>query len=153
MAEPGGYQKPRNPAPVSLPGRLSQRTDGGPQQTTTEMTGMGYGENADFNDIQSSAPLRATNAAQTGAARARQRGGRKAPMGVAATPLMAPTQRPNEPVTAGAPFGPGRTVSDTDREMQMRASRRPTVADTLARVSAFDTTGRLQEVLNYLRSV
>lgn len=151
MAEPGGYQKPRNPAPVSLPGRLSRRTDGGPQQTTTRMSGMGYGENADFNEIQSSAPLRATDAAQTGAARARQRSGRSAPMGPVATPLMAPTQRPNEPVTAGAPFGPGRTVSDTDRDMQMRASRRPTVVDTLSKVAPYDTTGRLQSIVNYLR--
>lgn len=150
MAEPGGYQKPRNPAPVSLPGRLSRRTDGGPQQTTTEMTGMGYGENADFNEIQSSAPLRA---AQTAASARQPRRSGRAPMGPMATPLMAPTQRPNEPVTAGAPFGPGRTVSDADRDMQMRASRRPSVAETLARVSAYDTTGRLQEVVNYLRSV
>lgn len=151
MAEPGGYQKPRNPAPVSMPGRLSRRTDGGPQQTTTDMTGMGYGENADFNEIQSAAPVAATPPMARPTTRTR-RGG-QAPMGPVAVPLMAPTQRPNEPVTAGAPFGPGRTVSDADREMQVRASRRPSVAETLARVSAYDTTGRLQEVVNYLRSV
>ena len=73
--------------------------------------------------------------------------------GPAVTPLMAPTQRPNEPVTAGAPFGPGRTVSDQDRDMQMRANRRPTVIDTLTKVAPYDRTGRLQSVVDYLRSM
>lgn len=152
MAEPGGYQQPRNPAPVPMPGRLSRRTDGGPQQTTTEMTGMGYGENADFNDIQSSAPVAATPPLE----RVQPAGGRRARRAVggpSVTPLMAPTQRPSEPVTAGAPFGPGRTVSDQDRDMQMQAARRPTVIDTLTKVAPYDRTGRLQSVVNYLRSM
>jgi hypothetical protein len=50
----GGYRKPNSPAPVSGPGQLSRRTDGGPQQTTQPMTGMGYGENAEFTEMQSS---------------------------------------------------------------------------------------------------
>lgn len=153
MAEPGGYQQPRNPAPVPMPGRLSRRTDGGPQQTTTEMSGMGYGENADFNDIQSSAPVAATPPLERVQPAGGRRGARRMQAGPMATPLMSPTQRPNEPVTAGAPFGPGRTVSEEGRAMQVRASRRPSIAETLARVSAYDTTGRLQEVVNYLRSV
>ena len=36
----GGYQKPSNPAPVSGPGALSQRTDGGPAQAPMYMPGM-----------------------------------------------------------------------------------------------------------------
>ena len=32
MPEHGGKRTPGNPAPVSGPGQLSQRTDGGPQQ-------------------------------------------------------------------------------------------------------------------------
>lgn len=152
MAEPGGYQRPRNPAPVPMPGRLSRRTDGGPQQTTTEMTGMGYGENADFNDIQSSAPVAATPPLERVQPSARARGRRSAG-GPMTTPLMTPTQRPNEPVTAGAPFGPGRTVDESRRQIETRVSRRPSIVDTLARVSAYDTTGRLQEVVNYFRSV
>lgn len=99
----GGKRTPRNPAPVSAPGRLSRRTDGGPVQTNAQMTGMGYGENADFMDIQSSAPMAAAPSVPNA------RTGRSAPTGqaAAATPLFAPTQRPNEPVTAGAPVGPG----------------------------------------------
>ena len=80
----GGKRTPRNPAPVSGPGQLSRRTDG---QTTTEMTGMGYGENADFNDIQSSAPLSAAPTAGMKASASGGAGGGKAQ----ATPLHTET--------------------------------------------------------------
>lgn len=99
----GGYRRPGAPAPVSGPGQLSRRTDGGPQQTTVPMTGMAYGENADFNDIQSSAPLAATPSVS----RTQTRRNKTASAPVAATPLFAPTQYPDEPVTAGVDFGPG----------------------------------------------
>ena len=43
MAEQhGGKRTPRNPAPVSGPGRLSRRTDGGPAQVNAQMTGRRY---------------------------------------------------------------------------------------------------------------
>ena len=104
MAEQhGGYRRPSNPAPVSGPGRMARRTDGGPQQTTVPMSGMAYGENADYNDIQSSAPLAAAPSVSNTRARKTSPTGQLA----AATPLFSPTQRPEEPVTAGAPFGPG----------------------------------------------
>lgn len=148
MAEMGGYRRPTNPAPVSGPGRLSRRTDGVPQQTTTEMTGMGYGENADYNDIQSSAPLAATPPA------ARQRAGaRQAQPQPQVVPLMSPTRRPTEPVTAGASFGPGPTVNPIEQQVMNNAARRPNVIDTLSKIASIDTTGRLQSVVNYLRSV
>lgn len=103
MAEQwGGKRTPRNPAPVSGPGQLSQRTDGGPQQVQAEMSGMPYGENQEFATLQSSAPMSASPSAAS--PRARQRQATQAP---SVTPLFAPTQRPDEPVTAGAPFGPG----------------------------------------------
>lgn len=97
----GGKRTPGNPAPVSGPGQLSRRTDGGPQQTQATMTGMPYGENAEFNTMQSQAPMSA--AGQTAA-----RGSRQAKANMpSAKPLFSPTERPDEPVTAGAPFGPG----------------------------------------------
>jgi hypothetical protein len=100
----GGYRRPGSPAPASGPGRLSRRTDGGPQQTTQPMTGMGYGENQEFNAVQGGAPLAATPPASN--ARARKSSPADS-MGVAATPLFAPTAFPEEPITAGADFGPG----------------------------------------------
>lgn len=106
MAGPnGGYRKPNNPAPVSGPGQLSQRTDGGPQQVQVDMSGMPYGENAEFNTMQSMAPMSASPSAKSPRASARQ--AKSAGGGMSATPLFAPTQRPDEPITAGAPFGPG----------------------------------------------
>jgi hypothetical protein len=95
----GGYRQPRDPAPVSGPGRLSRRTDGGPQQTTQPMTGMGYGENAEFNAMQGGAPLAATPSVSNARARSTSPTGQG---GAAAVPLFSPTGFPEEPVTAGA---------------------------------------------------
>ena len=109
MAErQGGMRRPQNPAPVSGPGQLSQRTDGGPQQVLADVSGMAYGENQAMEAIQAAAPMSAAGQAtpratrRGGAGRATQRAA-ESPI----VPLMSPTQRPEEPITAGAPFGPG----------------------------------------------
>jgi hypothetical protein len=99
----GGYRRPRQPAPVSGPGQLSRRTDGGPQQTTQPMTGMGYGENAEFDAVQGAAPLAATPSVSN----ARTRSMSPTGQGVAAVPLFSNSGFPEEPVTAGASMGPG----------------------------------------------
>jgi hypothetical protein len=98
----GGYRKPENPAPVSGPGKLSQRTDGGPadtRQAQRRVTGMGYGENKDLNEVQAMAPLAAAPAAPSIPS--------VMPAPQTPVPLTEATQRPNEPLTAGLPFGPG----------------------------------------------
>lgn len=87
----GGYRKPANPAPVSGPGSMSRRTDG--KQPTMNITGGAYGEGKDLREIQSSAPMKQVQ----GGARPQNK----------VTPLFAPTERPNEPVTSGMPFGAG----------------------------------------------
>jgi hypothetical protein len=83
----GGYRAPSNPAPVSGPGALSKRTD----TPELRVSGLGYGENGAVNAAAASIPDGSAPAAP-------------AP---AIVPLTAPTSRPNEPITAGAPFGPG----------------------------------------------
>ncbi len=93
----GGPRTPRNPAPVSGPGKMSRRTDG---QVQAPMTGMAYGENSDFNDMQSSAPMKAS------APMAMSPQGAM-PQGPQGTALFSPTARPDEPVTAGSAVGPG----------------------------------------------
>jgi len=98
----GGYRQPSNPAPVSGPGSLSRRTDG---QGARYMAGGDYGEGQEMMDLQTAAPMAKTEAS---AARPRARAGRQAaPEAAMPTPLFAPTERPDEPITAGAPFGPG----------------------------------------------
>ena len=106
MAGVGGYQRPTNPAPVSGPGSMSQRTDGGPgsKQAARYVAGMPYGEGAEFMDIQSMAPMEAsqpTPSAAGAASEVRQAAAQEL------TPLSAPSMRPNEPITAGVPLGAG----------------------------------------------
>jgi hypothetical protein len=100
----GGMRTPRNPAPVSAPGALSRRTDGGPQQVNPRMSGMAYGENSDFEEMQAAAPMSASPSAKSPSARSRQATSGSSKSRV---PMFSQTQRPDEPVTAGAPFGPG----------------------------------------------
>lgn len=101
----GGPRTPTNPAPVSGPGALSQRTDGGPgKQPLRTPTGMPYGEGGALTQLQKGAPL----AASPGGATTPQAGG-AGPAGPPAnvTPFGAPSQQPGTPVTAGAAAGPG----------------------------------------------
>lgn len=107
MAGKGGYQAPREPAPVSGPGALSQRTDGGPAQAMRDLPNAKYGENAEFRSVQSGAPMAAAPSLNgTG-------GGAATPPAPGASPLSPPmpltggTQNPDQPVTAGSPLGPG----------------------------------------------
>lgn len=102
MAQNGGYRQPSNPAPVSGPGAMSQRTDGGPaQQGARYMAGGAYGDGQAMMDLQQSAPMAATRTPQTQGQRAVPR------PGAVPVPFSAPTQRPDEPLTEGNPLGPG----------------------------------------------
>ncbi|MEV4228136.1 hypothetical protein AB0J81_13750 [Streptomyces bobili] len=96
----GGYRQPGNPAPVSGPGALSKRTDGGPGQPVRTPSGGAYGERQALEQMQQGAPLAASPGGDVGA-----------PQGVDISAdvigLDAPTQMPDVPVTAGAPSGEG----------------------------------------------
>lgn len=86
----GGARTPNNPAAVSGPGALSQRTDGGATQAPQVAPGNGYGERKEMLDLQGSAPM--------------QGGGITRDMLPA---IDSPSARPDEPVTAGADAGAG----------------------------------------------
>lgn len=102
MAGRGGYQKPSSPAPVSGPGSMSRRTDGGPAQKLRDLPDAQYGEAATYRDLQQGAPLAQSPAPSTAPATGGGGGG-----ALSSVPFGAPTGRPNEPVTNGAPYGPG----------------------------------------------
>jgi hypothetical protein len=91
----GGYRQPSNPAPVSGPGALSKRTDGGAVEGMTQppkyMAGLGYGKGGNMEQ-QSSAPMQGNDIPS---------------MSTPVVPLTAPTSRPQEPITQGVDFGPG----------------------------------------------
>lgn len=87
MTSRGGYQPPQNPAPVSGPGALSARTDGGPgnqRQPIRVAPGQPYGERQAMEELQGSAPMAAAGG---GAPPAQQ--GAPPPMD-----LTGPTMRP-----------------------------------------------------------
>jgi len=116
----GGYRKPENPAPISGPGALSQRTDGSPTQSATYMSGMPYGQNT--MEQQTAAPMA---------------GRPEMPKIEMPTPLMAPTTRPNEPITSGIDRGdgPGSSVLGTLPNME------PTILNILQRIAENDPSG------------
>lgn len=108
----GGPRTPANPAPVSGPGALSQRTDG--RQPARWISGGQYGEGKENMDLQTSAPMNeavSTPPMATGPANLNGPAAPSGPIraGSSAIPLFAPTERPDEPVTAGASVGPGYT--------------------------------------------
>jgi len=101
MAEQhGGYRQPANPAPVSGPGAMAQRTDGGAQegmqppmqtQSPKYMPGLGYGQGGQNMANQQAAPL----------------AGNPVPEMPPLRGIYESTARPNEPITTGVDVGPG----------------------------------------------
>lgn len=139
----GGYRQPNNPAPVSGPGALSRRTDGGPTQGAKRMTGGQYGEGKALQETQQAAPMAAAVKPRISGASAVSAMQNMPPI----TPLTAPTERPDEPITAGMPFGagPGPEALGMQRQTQ-------SLSDTLAKIIQYDTTGEVVELYNYLTS-
>ena len=91
----GGYRRPSQPAAVSGPSQLSQRTDGAPHKMT--LTDQPYGGVQAFDQQQSAAPMAATAATHAS----------NAPAPYAPAPFNAPSAMPDVPVTAGADAGAG----------------------------------------------
>lgn len=106
------------PAMTSGPGAQSRRTDGGPasKQALRYVAGMpNYGDGQALMDMQASAPMAKTNnppASAPASSMQSQQGGQAQPQPQQPiVPLTAGTQRPNEPVTAGAASGAGPGIS------------------------------------------
>lgn len=100
----GGQRRPRNPAPVSGPGALSRRTDGGPANPILDAPSPQYGAGVQLQNQVAAAPLAQGPGGPPAAAEPSMGpGDMRAVLG----DLYAPTQRPDEPVTAGIPYGPG----------------------------------------------
>ena len=92
----GGARQPSNPAPVPAAGPGAgagqNRTDGGPgnsKQPLRRLPDADYGANKAFVEQQQAAPLPMSEA-----------------MNVQPN-IFAPSERPNEPATAGTPIGDG----------------------------------------------
>lgn len=110
------------------PGKFSTRTD------KLELGSKSYGEGVETQAIQSGAPL-----AKTGDVRPARAGDvREAAMQAPATGLFAPTERPDEPITAGIPMGAG-----AGPEILMMQKNTVKLSDSLAAMLPYDNTGEI----------
>lgn len=127
----GGYRKPANPAPVSGPGALSQRTDGSPSQPATYIPGLPQGEGQATYEQQVSAPMAGTAPV------------REMPPIV---PLSAPTQFPNQPISYGSNWGegPGPDFGAIQGINQINP------INVIYRMMQYDTSGQLEAIYNRL---
>ena len=127
----GGYNQPSNPAPVGLPGALSQRTDGGAVEGMTQpaqsYTGGLYGNNKAMAEQQAAAPLAGN------------------PMPPIIT-LDTPTQFPDEPLSYGANYGEGPGLDTSG----IRSMGQPTIREAVYRAMKFDPSGELEAIYNRL---
>ena len=94
MAIQGGYRKPGTPAPASLPGALSRRTDGGPAE------GFKYGMNQIINEQREQGTAAIATMAPTGMST-------PPPQLPPVTSITAPSEFPDQSVMDGAPMGDG----------------------------------------------
>jgi hypothetical protein len=109
------------------PGKYSTRTD------NLQMGSIAYGEGVDTAAIQSGAPL-----AKAGEVRGMPASEVRAAAQEPVTPLFAPSQRPDEPITTGVDVGPG-----AGSEILGTARTTEKLSDTLAKLLPFDTTGEI----------
>jgi hypothetical protein len=111
------------------PGKFSKRTD---------LPSQYYGEGVDTAAIKSGANLASTRGVADNV------GGRPAGAPAVSAPvteLFAPTERPNEPITAGIDRGAG---SGSDALMMQSNFAQRKMSDILAEMIPYDTTGEIQ---------
>jgi hypothetical protein len=129
----------------SGPGPFSKRTD---RQGAKQLPNAAYGEQKEFQDMQAGAPMAKTPTPQMPQIN---------PM-AGIVPLTAPTQRPDEPVTAGvdAGPGPGREIlglkSPTDnqlKDLSKLAKYMPLMAQF---ADSPESSGTMKAFVKYLRS-
>jgi len=129
MAQQGGKRPVRTKSqakPVSGPGALSQRTD------MVNSDPNVYGHRKATQELMSSAPM----------AKAQP-----VPAAPPVTGMFAPTERPNEPVTAGNPLGAG-----AGPEALNLPARNFSPTQILNRLAENDPTGQVEMILQDLNA-
>lgn len=120
---------PMNPlAGASGPGKFAVRSD------KLSMGSTGYGEGVETQAIKSGAPLGTTPDVKGEPPSKFREQLTQGPV----TELFAPTERPNEPITAGIDMGPG---PGANALMMQKAIVK--TSDTLAKMLPFDTDGSI----------
>ena len=112
-------------AGASGPGKYSKRTD-------MSLGSTSYGEGGETAALNTAAPKATTRGIADNV------GGRPANPPTPVTPLFAPSQRPNEPITTGVDIGEG--AGSSSLMMQSKFAGRK-LSDVLAEMIPFDNTG------------
>jgi len=132
VAQQGGMRTPNNPAPVSGPGALSKRTDGGPTQAATYIPGMPQGQGQQTYDNQVASPMAGNPFPQESLADL--------------TPLFAPTSRKDEPITSGIDIGNG----PGSMALGKLPMQEPSVKDVIRSLAQYDISGDSEMVYRML---
>lgn len=114
-------------AGASGPGKFSKRTD-------MNMGSIAYGEGVETAAIQSGAPLAKTADVRGMPAGQVREAAAQAPI----TPLYAPSQRADEPITTGIALGPG-----AGPEIMGGQPSSERLSDVLARMLPYDVDGEI----------
>ena len=114
-------------AGASGPGKYSKRTD-------MSLGSTSYGEGAETAALNTAAPKSKTRGV------ADDVGGRPANPPTPVTPLFAPSQRPDEPITTGVDIGEGAGASSLMMQSQFANNK---VSDSLADLLPYDSTGEI----------
>ena len=112
-------------AGASGPGKFSKRTD---------LPSSYYGEGVETNAIKSQVPLSTTRGTADNV------GGRPANPLTPVTPLYAPSQRADEPVTTGVKPGDG---GGNEVLMMNQMAQKQSLSQTLAQMLPYDTNGEI----------
>jgi hypothetical protein len=140
MAENRGGMRPtapqNNPANISATGGAGQSGT----QAARYIPGLPYGEGQTTMAQQQAAPMAGPNKSATSNANP------LAAMMAPVTPLTAPTERADEPLTAGMDFGagPGSEALSLPRERSL--------SEVLASMIDIDPTGEVQDLYNFVAS-
>ena len=116
-------------AGVSGPGKFSKRTDGLSFESTEYGSGVENTANKAGAPLARTPDVRPTSRSEMGMAPSQME---------PVTPLYAPSQRPDEPITAGIAMGPG-----PGPEIMGATPIRVKTSDTLAKLLPFDDTGEI----------
>ena len=112
------------------PGKFSVRSDG------LQLPSASYGEGVETQAIKSAAPLAKTPDVRG----ATNTAVRQAAAQTLVTPLFAPTQRPEEPITTGIAMGPGAGPE----VLGMRPVTTEKLSDILAKMLPYDESGEVE---------
>ena len=137
MAENRGGDRPtapqNNPANVSATGGAGQSGT----QPARYISGLGYGQGQATMAQQQAAPM---------AGPSKTAGSPLESMLAPLTPLTAPTERPEEPITTGMDFGPG-----AGSEV-LNLPRERSLSEILAAMIDVDPTGDVRDLYNFVVS-